>query len=114
MKVNLRPLWSPAAAALAVLSQRFGDVVWDLIYPEIQRGEDGHLVTRNLISGELQSEEVKSNSNDIWEDERSWRDPSAHKLRLALSKWLDPTHRTRELINVRRTYCLLQEGLTSI
>lgn len=108
MKVNLKPLWSPAAAALAVLSQRFGDVVWDLIYSEIQRGEDSDLVTRHLISGGLQSEEVNSNNNDIWEDERSWRDPSAHKLRLALSKWLDPAHRTRELVNVRRLYCSLQ------
>jgi len=66
------------------------------------------VVAQNLISGSLQSEEVKSNNHDIWEDERSWRDPSAHKLRLALSKWLDPTHKTRELINVRRVYCSLQ------
>jgi len=98
--VNLKPLWSPAAAALAVLSQRFGDVVWDLMYSEIQRGEDSNPVTRNPISGGLHNEEVRGNENDIWEDERSWRDPSAHKLRVALSKWLDSTHRTRELFGV--------------
>lgn len=37
LKVNLRPLWSPAAAALASHSQRFGDVVWKLSFEEVQK-----------------------------------------------------------------------------
>jgi hypothetical protein len=35
LKVNLRPLWSPAAAALSSLSQRFGVVVWKLLFDEV-------------------------------------------------------------------------------
>ena len=37
LKVNLRPLWSPAAAALASLAQRFGDLVWRLLFEELQK-----------------------------------------------------------------------------
>lgn len=42
----------------------------------------------------------EGNSDDFWEEERSWRDPSAHKLRVALARWLDPEYRTKELIKV--------------
>ncbi|EKM83155.1 hypothetical protein AGABI1DRAFT_118514 [Agaricus bisporus var. burnettii JB137-S8] len=89
LKVNLRPLWSPAAAALATLSQRFGDVVWGVMFSELRKkGEDDHL-----------GHQV----DDIWEDERSWRDPSAHKLRVALARWLDSEHRIKELIKESHT-----------
>ncbi|KAF5354672.1 hypothetical protein D9756_005618 [Leucocoprinus leucothites] len=98
LKVNLRPLWSPAAAALSALSQRFGDVVWDLMFAEIQRGEDGNQGTRDSRFNNTQAQGEGDERDDIWEDERSWRDPSAHKLRVALSKWLDSEHRIKELI----------------
>ena len=36
LKVNLRPLWSPAAGALAQMAQRFGDEVWSLAFAELK------------------------------------------------------------------------------
>lgn len=36
----------------------------------------------------------------INEDEKTWRDPSAHKLRSALAKWLSEGSARRALINV--------------
>ncbi|KAJ4499575.1 hypothetical protein C8R41DRAFT_915316 [Lentinula lateritia] len=36
LKVNLRPVWSPAATALFDLSQRFGDVVWSVLFTELK------------------------------------------------------------------------------
>ena len=33
------------------------------------------------------SNEVKENDDDPWEEERSWRDPSAHSLRSVVIDW---------------------------
>lgn len=105
LKVNLRPLWSPAAAALAALSQRFGDVVWEIMFSEIQTGQDAPLTG---LQTRYESVQVAEEGNDdIWEDERSWRDPSAHKLRVALGKWLDSEYRVKELIKVRYAHLLV-------
>ena len=94
LKVNLRPLWSPAAVALASLSQRFGDVVWKLLFEEVQRftcvtpsstrpeaAESG----QNLVASTSNGDKV--NDDDPWEEERSWRDPSAHSLRSVVIDW---------------------------
>ena len=92
LKVNLRPLWSPAATALASLSQRFGDVVWKLLFEEVQKFT---CVTSSSIQPEVAesernfvaSNEDKENADDQWEEERSWRDPSAHNLRSVIVDW---------------------------
>lgn len=94
LKVNLRPLWSPAAAAISALGSRFGDLVWKLLFSELQ------LVTADKypIIGSDQTHEASEDSSseqgqggegsdqtedevDPWEEERSWRDPSAHNIR---------------------------------
>lgn len=101
LKVSLRPLWSPAAAALGSLSQRFGDVVWNLVFSELQEcGEGGGLSA--VVAQQQSQADDEGNDDDIWEEERSWRDPSAHKLRVALVRWLDPEYRVNELIKVCR------------
>ncbi|KAL0061427.1 U3 snoRNP protein [Marasmius tenuissimus] len=92
LKVNLRPLWSPAAKALESLSRRFGDAVWDLLFGELNRLTEGSTVVLNADDEDADNEEeVRSaeSDDDPWEDERSWRDPSAHKLRLAVIQWND-------------------------
>ncbi|KAI0364814.1 hypothetical protein BV20DRAFT_955431 [Pilatotrama ljubarskyi] len=87
LKVNLRPLWAPAASALSALSTRFGDLVWDLLFRELQ---DASVATKDAASEPgWVKEGVKEAGDDVWEDERSWRDPSAHKVRSVLAKWLD-------------------------
>ena len=101
LKVNLRPLWSPAAAALSSLSQRFGDVVWNLLFEEVGKftcvtsfspsrlevTEGG----QNTGVSALNEEKIrdKENAEDPWEEERSWRDPSAHSLRSVVIGWDD-------------------------
>ncbi|KAJ3935001.1 MAG: armadillo-type protein [Lentinula lateritia] len=98
LKVNLRPVWSPAATALFDLSQRFGDVVWSVLYTELKTLslEEGALslsstshTEKKKIQGRDSGEGEGSNSDDPWEEERSWRDPSAHKLREIIIQWLD-------------------------
>jgi hypothetical protein len=106
LKINLRPLWSPAAAALATLSVRFGDVVWGIMFSELRKkGEDDPCVGRQARNEVIQDDEDQV--DEIWEDERSWRDPSAHKLRVALAKWLDSEHRIKGLRKVRYVHRIL-------
>ena len=103
LKVNLRPLWSPAAVALASLSQRFGDVVWKLLFEEVQkftcatssstRSEAAESAQDSVASA---SSEDKKNDDDPWEEERSWRDPSAHSLKSVVMDW-DNIQSTRRM-----------------
>ncbi|KAI0764301.1 armadillo-type protein [Trametes elegans] len=87
LKVPLRPLWSPAATALSVLSNRFGDLVWTLLFQEMQ---DAGSATKDAASPPgWVKEGTQLAGDDVWEDERTWRDPSAHKIRTVLAKWLD-------------------------
>ncbi|KZT64878.1 hypothetical protein DAEQUDRAFT_769307 [Daedalea quercina L-15889] len=83
LKANLRPLWTPAAQALSILAERFGDLVWALLFAEVQSA------TGDTVGGSppswLRGQEAAG--DDIWEEERSWRDPSAHKVRTAARKW---------------------------
>lgn len=110
LKVNLRPVWSPAATALFDLSQRFGDVVWSVLYTELKTLslEEGALslsstshTEKKKIQGRDSGEGEGSNSDDPWEEERSWRDPSAHKLREIIIQWLDVRLHWKKLLQVR-------------
>ena len=85
LKVNLRPLWSSAADALASLAQRFGGVVWRLVFGELQTVDQRTDVLPNWMG---KTQETSDANEDPWEEERSWRDPGAHKLRKAVLEWL--------------------------
>ncbi|KAI8978168.1 armadillo-type protein [Trametes punicea] len=86
LKVNLRPLWTPAAGALSALSSRFGDMVWELLFQELQNASS---VTKDATSDPAWVKEgIEEATDDVWEDERIWRDPSAHKTRVVLARWL--------------------------
>ena len=85
LKINLRPLWNPAAEAIASISERkgFGDVVWNFVFEELK----GSHTLRPLNDSEwplIEEEEL----DDVNETERTWRDPSAHKTRSATNSWL--------------------------
>ncbi|KAF8181826.1 armadillo-type protein [Pholiota molesta] len=103
LKVNLRPLWSPAAAALAALSLRFGELVWALVFAELQtvgaRAEaDVGVGVVDRDQGGGVGEDEGGADGDPWEEERTWRDPSAHKVREVVIMWDDPEgHRQRML-----------------
>ena len=98
LKVNLRPLWSPAAAALSTLSSSFGDLVWALIFQELQ---DASSPAVGKFADPAWANDRADDGDDIWEEERSWRDPSAHKVRTVLSKWLQHSSAKRSIIQVR-------------
>ena len=84
---------------MASLSQRFGDVVWKLLFEEIQkftcsaRPEEAESGQNPVASA---SNEDKENEDDPWEEERSWRDPSAHSLRSVVIDW-DNIQSTRKM-----------------
>ena len=99
LKVNLRPLWSPAATALGSLSQRFGDVVWRLLFAELQ-GISREQQSPSSWPEKGQEESEESNNEDPWEEERSWRDPSAHKLRSVVVQWSNSEFAKRQLCKV--------------
>ncbi|KAJ7227174.1 armadillo-type protein [Mycena pura] len=95
LKVNLRPLWSPASGALAQMAQRFGDEIWRLAFQELQTLYAAP--PSDTVESGLATEE-QSKDDDPREEERSWRDPSAHKLRGVVRKWLNARHNVAELI----------------
>jgi U3 small nucleolar RNA-associated protein 20 len=85
LKVGLRPVWLPTAHALEKLSERCGEIVWQVIFGELK-----------AIVGSSNVENVPdwmkdvgglNSVDEVRDSERSWRDPSAHKIRSALAKW---------------------------
>lgn len=84
LQVNLRPLWSPAAKAIASLSERFGDKAWSLLFSELEA-----IIKRETDNVEGSSMDVDDpSSTSPMESERSWRDPSSAKLRQVVKQWL--------------------------
>lgn len=96
LKVNLRPIWKPAVEALSSLSERMGDVVWELTFAELRtvtsRGEEDKdkVCFPGWVSSQGGGDDGDGPSeslDDVREDERTWRDPSAHKVRTAVAIW---------------------------
>jgi U3 small nucleolar RNA-associated protein 20 len=97
LKVNLRPLWPPTAEALARLAGSYGERVWALIFSELQILV--HPVPLDIptwLSGSYEDED----QDGIHEEERSWRDPTAHKLLCITGGWRRDDARTVEVIQV--------------
>lgn len=47
------------------------------------------------------AKEGSDGGDDPWEEEKSWRDPSAHKVRGVVGKWVDNQHAWKEFVKVR-------------
>ncbi|OCH91059.1 hypothetical protein OBBRIDRAFT_887230 [Obba rivulosa] len=84
LKVNLRPLWSAAADALSALAERFEDIVWRLLFEELKNVTTSSSSVRPEWLQDVEDEQ----DDDIWEEERTWRDPGAHKVRCVVNRWL--------------------------
>ncbi|KAF8131840.1 armadillo-type protein [Boletus edulis] len=96
LKVNLRPLWSPAAEALSSLAKRFGDTVWECLFDELQT-----VTIADKTSGlpEWLNENIGQDVNDdLREEERTWRDGAAHRMRTVISSWLDQDHDRKAIV----------------
>ncbi|KAJ3843214.1 hypothetical protein F5878DRAFT_721627 [Lentinula raphanica] len=98
LKVNLRPIWSPAQTALFELSQRFGNVVWDVLFTELRALSLEEDTAPSKHQDHDSAKDEGGNSNDPWEEERSWRDPSAHKQREVVIQWMDDNLRRKKLL----------------
>ncbi|KAG2102831.1 armadillo-type protein [Suillus discolor] len=99
LKVNLRPIWSPASQALSSLAQNFGDVVWNIIFSELQQPQGA-----NQIPDWLTAAKDDQNVMDPWEEERSWRDPTAHRVRGAAVSWLDTFHHRKIIVSEQKSF----------
>ncbi|KAI9441558.1 armadillo-type protein [Lactarius indigo] len=85
LKIGLRPVWLPAARVLEKLSEKSGEVVWRIMFEELKK-----VVGTSSADGVPEWMEDIRDEDDldkVRESERSWRDPSAHKVRNALAKW---------------------------
>ncbi|KIY44004.1 hypothetical protein FISHEDRAFT_52291 [Fistulina hepatica ATCC 64428] len=86
LKVPLRPLWKPACQALAAVAQNgHEDVVWKTIFTELKKVRPSDFNDGAPEISHIKDEAV--GADDPWEEERTWRDPAAHKLRTVVSSW---------------------------
>ena len=84
LKVGLRPVWLPAARVLEKLSEQSGEVVWQIMFGELKE-----VVSTSSADGVpewMKDARDEDDLDEVRETERSWRDPSAHKVRSALAK----------------------------
>ena len=70
--------------ALSELSIRCGQVVWSAVFEDLRRISEGRSLE---LSPEWAKESLSDDGDDIHEEERAWQDPSAHKMRVAVSSW---------------------------
>ncbi|KAF8622933.1 hypothetical protein AX15_006611 [Amanita polypyramis BW_CC] len=92
LKVSLRPVWSPTAAAIASLTPRHGDFVWRMVFDELKNATVNATAVGGINDLPSWAEGNFQNGDDVdgfWEEERTWRDPSAQKIRSVVAKWTD-------------------------
>ena len=98
----MRPIWSPALSVLASLSTQSGDVVWTIAFDELKSLSQGQFAETHIPEwNQLNEGDQDQIEDDPWEEEKSWRDPSAHKLRLAVLHWSDIPRFKKERAKVR-------------
>lgn len=84
-KVGLRPIWLPAARVLEKMSEQSGEVVWRIMFGELK--EVVSTSSADGIPEWMKDARDEDDLDEVRESERSWRDPSAHKVRSVLAKW---------------------------
>ena len=83
--------------SLSELSTRCDPVVWSAVFEDLRNLSEG----RNLEnSPEWAKESLDEDGDDIQEEERTWQDPSAHKMRVAVSSWTSDRVHRRKIIKV--------------
>ena len=97
LKVNLRPLWAPATKALSELSNRCDPIVWSAVLGDLRRLSEGDDFG---LSPGWAKESPSGDGDTIQEEERTWRDPSAHKMRVAVFSWTSDRAPKEKIIKV--------------
>jgi hypothetical protein len=73
------------------------DIVWDrVVFSELQQPQGARQNPDRMTTTADGGNEM-----DLWEEERSWRDPSAHRLCGAAVTWLDRHQQRKIIISLR-------------
>lgn len=83
--------------ALSELSKRCDPVVWSAILEDLRRLSEGQSLE---LSPEWAKEPPCEDEDVIQEEEHTWKDPSAHKMRVAVSGWTSDRVPRRKTIKV--------------
>lgn len=88
LKVNLMPVWKPAAAAVAGVAQRTGggEEVWPVLFSELAPASRGECSPSEVaIPSWSSSIQKKTVEDDKWkEEEKTWRNPGYGESRRLL------------------------------
>lgn len=92
----MRPLWAVAAGGLASLVEfqpQAEDVVWSLIFQELQtslapEADMGSVTSSSSKHVVEMNVNVTVESEEFQEQEHSWRDPAAHALHKRVMTWV--------------------------
>jgi len=109
LKVGLRPVWLPTAHALEKLSERCGETVWQVVFGEL-KAVVGSSTLENVPDWMKDVSDAAGDADEVRESERSWRDPSAHKIRSALAKWCANDTFRMQLVRVCGIYDVFAQG----
>lgn len=101
LKVNLRPLWPPTMKALSELSIRCDSVVWSSILGDLRLLTEGRSLE---LSPEWVKEPLFEVGDVIQEEEHTWQDPSAHKMRIAVSSWTSEQVPRQKIVKVCHSF----------
>jgi len=83
--------------ALFELSTRCDPVVWSAVFGDLRRLSEG----RNFeLSPGWAKDTPSDDGDDIHEEERTWQDPSAHNMRVAVSSWTSDRVPKRKIVKV--------------
>ena len=84
--------------ALSELSTRCDPVVWSAVFEDLRRISEGRSL--ELLSPEWAKEPLSGDGDDIQEEERTWQDPSAHKMRVAVFSWTSDRVPRQKIVKV--------------
>ena len=85
--------------ALSELSDRCDLTVWSSVFGDLRRLSEGRSL--ELSPGWMKEYLPEDGDGDIiQEEERTWQDPSAHKMRVAVSSWTGDRVPKREIVKV--------------
>jgi hypothetical protein len=72
------------------------DIVWGIVFSELQQPQGAHQNPDRMTTTADGGDEM-----DPWEEERSWRDPSAHRPCGSTVTWLDRHQQRKIIMSVR-------------
>jgi hypothetical protein len=88
--------------------------VWKLLFEEVRKVTLGGLGGSGMDDSQLRDKDEETtgqSDDDPWEEERSWRDPSAHNVRRAVILWDNFEKGRNRLVRVNFILIVQKEGI---